>query len=276
MIQNNNNDDIKSVTFYRELNKVKNTVFATNTWIKSLEQFRKTKGYSGKIESVNNEDELDQQLSEYIAAMKQKNGNDYSVASIRAAASALYRYLNKNSVIKHVNIFDNKIFTIFSETINGKIKYLTDFGLGESIGSDGLTVEETKQVLSHKLMDGSTPERLLHRVFFYNSTILGLRGGEHYLIMANDFKKRVDGGFDVYIYRSKTNQRGLNNHGKADVLIIPNNEEIIYYYESYFAKRPVLADPEFYLQESNEELGKCKFLLYNKNIYVLLINFFNK
>ena len=50
MIQNDNNDGVKNVTFYRELNKVKNTVFATNTWIKSLEQFRKIKGYSGKIE----------------------------------------------------------------------------------------------------------------------------------------------------------------------------------------------------------------------------------
>jgi len=57
---------------------------------------------------VNNVNELDKQLSEYIATIKQKNE------------------------------------------------------------------KETKQVLSHKLMDGSTPERLLYHVFFYNATILGL------------------------------------------------------------------------------------------------------
>ncbi len=74
--------------------------------------------------------------------------------------------------------------------------------------------------------------------------------------MADDFKKHTDGRFDVYIYHSKTNQQGLNNHGKADVLIISNNEEIIHYYEYYFVKKPVLADPEFYFQESNKELGK--------------------
>jgi len=39
-------------------------------------------------------------------------------------------------------------------------------GHGEVNGSDDLTAEGIKQVLSHKLMDGSTPECLLHRVFF--------------------------------------------------------------------------------------------------------------
>jgi len=51
-------------------------VFATNNWIKALERFRESKGYSGKIENVDNVDELDKQLSEYIFTMKQKNGND--------------------------------------------------------------------------------------------------------------------------------------------------------------------------------------------------------
>ncbi len=42
--------------------------------------------------------------------------------------------------------------------------------------------------------------------FSYNAIILGLRGGKHSLIKANNFKKHKDGGFDVHIYRSKTNQ----------------------------------------------------------------------
>ena len=54
-------------------------------------------------------------------------------------------------------------------------------------------------------MDESIPERLLRRVFFHNAIILGLRGGEHSLIKTNDFKKHKDGGFDMYIYHSKTN-----------------------------------------------------------------------
>ncbi len=53
--------------------------------------------------------------------------------------------------------------------------------------------------------------------FFHNAIILGLRGGEHSSIMTDDFKKCKDGGFDVYIYRSKTNQRELNNRRKAEL-----------------------------------------------------------
>ena len=108
-------------------------------------------------------DKLDQQLAKYIASIKQKNGEEYSISSIKAA---FYRHLNKNFIIKHVNIYDSNIFTTLSETANGKIKYLTDLGYGETKGFDGLSFEEIKQVLSHKFMDGSTSERLLRRVFF--------------------------------------------------------------------------------------------------------------
>ncbi|GES80802.1 zinc finger MYM-type protein 2-like [Rhizophagus clarus] len=221
--QKNNTND---VDFYREVNKVKNTHYATNNWIKSLENFRKKQGCDEKIEEINNVEKLDQQLAEFIASMKQKNGEEYATSSVKAAVAALYRYLNKNSIIKHVNIYDTNIFTILSETVSGKIKYLSNLGYGEANGSDGLSFKEIQQILSHKFMDGSTPERLLRRVFFHNAIILGLRGGEHSSIEANNFKKRKDGGFDA---------------------------EVINDYESYFAKRPVLADKQFYLQEFDEE-----------------------
>ncbi|CAB4430368.1 unnamed protein product [Rhizophagus irregularis] len=46
--------------------------------------------------------------------------------------------------------------------------------------------------------------------------------------MAEDFKKHEDGGFDILIYRSKTNQQvEIGNCGKADKLILPNNPDII-------------------------------------------------
>ena len=38
----------------------------------------------------------------------------------QAAIAAFYRHLNKNSIIKHVNIYDTNIFTTLSETASGK------------------------------------------------------------------------------------------------------------------------------------------------------------
>ena len=69
---------------------------------------------------------LDQQLAEYIALMKQKNKEEYSTSFIKVAIAAFYWHLNKNSIIKHINIYDSNIFTTLSEIANRKIKYLTD------------------------------------------------------------------------------------------------------------------------------------------------------
>jgi hypothetical protein len=50
--------------------------------MKSLEKFRKEIGFIGKIEEIAIEAELDQQLSQYVATMKQKNDQEYSASSI--------------------------------------------------------------------------------------------------------------------------------------------------------------------------------------------------
>ncbi|CAB4443261.1 unnamed protein product [Rhizophagus irregularis] len=125
--------------------------------------------------------------------MKQQNGNEYSISSIKVAFSAIYRYLNQNSVISNCNLYnlyDDKIYKQFWQVHSGKIKYLTDLGYGEKNG---------------------------------------LRGGEHFYLMDEDFKKREDGGFDILIYQSKTNQQvEIGNRGKAaDNFILPNNPDII-------------------------------------------------
>ncbi len=109
---------------------------------------------------------LDQQLAEYIALMKQKNKEEYSTSFIKVAIAAFYWHLNKNSIIKHINIYDSNIFTTLSEIANRKIKYLTDLRYVKTKGFDRLSFEEIKQILSYKFMNRSISERLLRRVFF--------------------------------------------------------------------------------------------------------------
>lgn len=89
---------------------------------------------------------------------------------------------------------------------------------------------------------------------FLQFILLGIREKEHCSLLLEDFVKREDGGFTVYIYRSETNQRGVfGNRGKADKVLIPYNEAIISYYDKYISLRPKNADPEFYLQEMGDE-----------------------
>ncbi|RGB43872.1 hypothetical protein C1646_749297 [Rhizophagus diaphanus] len=98
--------------FFKKFGKVKNTKFATKNWVISLKKFHKEVGFIGKIDEIATEAELDQQLSEYIAIIRQQNGQEYSASSVQAAI---------------VKVF------------NRKIKYLSDFGLNELKGSDALT-----------------------------------------------------------------------------------------------------------------------------------------
>ncbi|CAG8763873.1 8061_t:CDS:2, partial [Racocetra persica] len=90
---------------------------------------------------------------------------------------------------------------------------------------------------------------------FYNSNISKIKPVN--LLISRDtpegllyqvFKKRKEEGFNVYIYKSKTNQHGLDNLGTADKISIPaNNSIIIENYEKYFLKKPVNTNSEFYL-----------------------------
>ncbi|CAG8745981.1 12452_t:CDS:2, partial [Cetraspora pellucida] len=79
-------------------------------------------------------------------------------------------------------------------------------------------------------------------------TQLSLHNEKHYTMTANQFYKRKDSSFDVFIYKSKTNQHGLNNLSSANkILISANNPKIIADYKKSFSKRSVDADLEFYL-----------------------------
>ncbi|CAB4432980.1 unnamed protein product [Rhizophagus irregularis] len=183
--------------FFKKFGEVKNTKVSTKNWVISLEKFRKEAGFIGKIDEIATEAELDQQLSEYIAAMRQQNGQEYSASSVWTAIVAIRRHLIDNSAIKGVDVQQESFFPNLWKVFNRKIKYLSDFGLNEPKGSDALIVDEIIQILNHQKMDSSTPRRLLYRIFFYNAILLGLCSDEHSSLMVDDFKKRPDGGFDV-------------------------------------------------------------------------------
>ncbi|CAB4443730.1 unnamed protein product [Rhizophagus irregularis] len=239
------NEYNSNIEFFKEFGQVKSTTNATKIWLRNLEDFRRGKFVEEKIEYVSSAQELDKQLATYIAEMKQKNGQQYSASSIRCAIAAIHRHLVKNSVITGLDLHNQATFPTFWEVINGKIKFLSDLGLNDAKGADALTTDEISTILNHKILDGTTPERLLYRVYFYNAILLGIQ---------------------VYIYHSKTNQRGaFGSRGKADKILIPYNEEIISYYEKYISLRPRDADPEFYLQEKDDEDAFFSGIWYKRN-----------
>ncbi|GET03112.1 hypothetical protein GLOIN_2v1779027 [Rhizophagus clarus] len=146
----------EKVEYFQNLSQVENTVNATNLW----ENFREKESYEGKIQDIEDIKSLNVQLSSYIAYI------------------------------------ERMLVNIPSNVADGKVKYLTDIDKSIIKGADALDELEIKQILSSLYMDGPTPQRLVYRIFFHNACLLRLRGSEHYLLYANNFKKKSDGGYE--------------------------------------------------------------------------------
>lgn len=152
--------------------------------------------------------------------MKCRDGKEYHALSVRNCLAAIWCYLNENLALEElVDILNLKVFYDLSTIVNEKLKILSLAGLGEHNGANGLMITEVEQILVHPIMQHNSPEELLRHVVFYNAILLALRGGEHQDLKISNFVKRFDGGLDVKLYRSKTNQRGLNDHdGQAEMI----------------------------------------------------------
>ncbi|CAB5191088.1 unnamed protein product [Rhizophagus irregularis] len=225
---------------------------STSTWINALETFRKDIGLPGKIDDVNSKEELEHQLVLFFVSCKQQNGAEYSVQSIKSARFAIARHINTYSKIRPQEITNKNIYSELYNAITGKIKLLTDQGLGEIHGADAFTQDEIRKIINHPTMQPDSPKGLIRRIFWHNAFELALRGGEHYNLKIQQFKKRKDGGIDVTFYRSKCNQRSLSeSNSKAEVISIPADNAVIQDYELYFSKRPPICEDAFYLQPCN-------------------------
>ncbi|PKK58357.1 hypothetical protein RhiirC2_796444 [Rhizophagus irregularis] len=212
----------------RLINKstVLNTKRATTAWLNKFENFRSNVKYIGKCTEVADIHELEVQIQNFIVVMKTKYGEDYKATSINACIDALNRHLNQYSVIRPLDLKDRRMFPSLWQILDGKLKDITEQGKGEIKGSDSLSLDEVKLMFNSPILSTDTPTA------------------------------KVDGsGIDVCIPRSKTNQRGMEG-GVGDTLKIPSHPQIISVYEKYFAKRPVNANPQFYLQEYTDENGK--------------------
>ncbi|CAB5357754.1 unnamed protein product [Rhizophagus irregularis] len=120
---------------------------STSTWINALETFRKDIGLPGKIDDVNSKEELEHQLVLFFVSCKQQNGAEYSVQSIKSARFAIARHINTYSKIRPQEITNKNIYSELYNAITGKIKLLTDQGLGEIHGGEhyNLKIQQFKK-----------------------------------------------------------------------------------------------------------------------------------
>ncbi|RHZ79154.1 hypothetical protein Glove_151g151 [Diversispora epigaea] len=259
ILQNKNNNFI--IHEKAEENKEKKNEKDEKTKKKRDKIFRKSHGYDIPIEMVTDTQVLQKQIVEYIASMKQLNGQEYKANTLKVALDSIIRYLIKESKIHGVNLHNRYEFPEIHNVLHGKIKDLQERGLGEIHGSQALNTEQVQHILNHESMSIITPENLLYRVFFRMAIIFACQGGKHYHIKADQLQRRKDKGFNFIRYSAKNNQRGINR-GNAQIIPIPADHLGIfgpcYDFQLYLSKRPIGSDENLYLQQTIMEItGHC-------------------
>ena len=91
----------------------------------------------------------------FFVSCKQQNRAEYSEQSIKSARFAIARHINTYSKIRPQEITNKNIYYELHNAITGKIKLLTDQGLGEIHGADAFTQEEIKKIINHTTMQST-------------------------------------------------------------------------------------------------------------------------
>ncbi|EXX55885.1 hypothetical protein RirG_221240 [Rhizophagus irregularis DAOM 197198w] len=123
------------------------------------------------------------------------------------------------------------------------------------MAADPLTNEEMIQIFEHPDMSNNMPDGLLRRVFLWVGCCTTRRGGSYHNIIAEHFKERDDGGFNVITIHDKTHQGGYyhkTNSNQHPIHNIPPDEIGVHGaccdIKKYLKLRPRNAEANFFLR----------------------------
>ncbi|CAG8440022.1 7233_t:CDS:2 [Dentiscutata heterogama] len=85
-----NNITADNVQHYINKSRIKNTNACTQKWVRSLQEYHNKKNISYDIQTLNNKNQLEQELCEFFADMKQQDGKPYKAESIVFAYTSLH------------------------------------------------------------------------------------------------------------------------------------------------------------------------------------------
>ncbi|CAG8733040.1 14807_t:CDS:2, partial [Gigaspora margarita] len=131
-----------------------------NITIGNIQRYIKKSKIKNAELTLNDKNQLEQELCEFFVNMKRQDGKLYKPESIISAYTSLRRYILK------------------------KIMELQDQGLGKINQSKGLTAEEIYQILLYLESGEQTTLKLTWKAFFWNAYLLGLRGSDYYQLLS--------------------------------------------------------------------------------------------
>ncbi|CAG8728973.1 17285_t:CDS:2, partial [Acaulospora morrowiae] len=151
------NEPEDHISFSIDQATVKNTKCSTTNWIKKFAEHCEEYNLNGTIETISDASKLESNLIHFFSYTKRNDKEEYSVNSILSTLAALQRYITEKSSLTGINIHDKKIFLTLNTLFNGKIKWLSVKGKGETKGSESLTINECLHILNHSCTSPNTP-----------------------------------------------------------------------------------------------------------------------
>ena len=191
----------------------KNTKKTTSTWMNAYRSWANEKGEREDIENISPE-QLNLLLERFYAEIRKKDGTNYEPESLGVMQASIDRFLRENNC--NFSIVRDPMFTSSRAVLSGKATVLRESGKGTRPNSaKALTWEEEEELWQTNKLGDSSPEVLLHTVWFVLTQHLGFRGcQEHKVATIEEFKFQVDDQGREYISYAdakptKTRQGGI-------------------------------------------------------------------
>ena len=232
-------------------------------------------------------DELDRNLRQFYAEARNKDGDNYSRATLLSLRNGIERYLNTPPNSLGIKFSKDPRFVLSNQMLDAKIKQLKKDGMQNTSHKPAIEQEDLEKLKNGDILSLTEPFSLLRNVWFHVSLFWCRRGfegqrslkkssflfgedakGGHFITMLNDetIKNYPEGASDVESFEK--NARMYKTNGPTDgysaleLLLSKLNPECEALFQ-YPKRNWRPADKVWY---ENRPLGKNKLSAMMKNI----------
>jgi len=252
--------------------KPKNTKKNTRLWFSRFEEFVNDTQPDIDLLTLYDKKVIAMLLCEFIVVIKTRDKKDYKANSLYNGICGINRFYQEFFKDKEsFNIHEDFESRAVRDTLHTRMIELEEISNGKYNGADALTDEEMIKIFDHPNMSNETPEGLLKRVFLWVGCCTAKRGGSYYNIMAEHFKERDDGGFNIVTIHDKTHQGGYyhrNNSNQTPTHVIPPDGSkeggACYDIKKYLNLRPKNAENYFFLHVNKNPEGNNNIIFCQK------------
>lgn len=122
--------------------------------------------------------ELDENLRQFYAEARNKEGENYSRATLMSLRNGIERFLNTPPNNLGISLTNNPQFVLSNKMLDAKIKQLKKDGLQNTTHKPAIELEDLEKLKNGDICSLTQPLSLLRNVWFHISLFCCFRGFE--------------------------------------------------------------------------------------------------